>query len=231
MLRWFVALLALANVLFWVWSEGWLVGALGLGPTPQREPGRLAQQVEADSIRVLTPEAARAALAAASAAAGSRETTQASARATLQCLEAGPFTAATLPVAEAALAAALPGREWVRASREIGAQFAVFLGPFAARDALQKKEAELKALTLAYETVSLPGERDSGLALGRYDTRASADDALEGYVRRGVQAARVVQLREAATEWRLRVENAPSSLAEQLRALSLPGGAFAACAS
>jgi hypothetical protein len=50
-------------------------------------------------------------------------------------------------------------------------------------------------------------------------------------VRRGVQAARVVQLREAATEWRLRVENAPSSLAEQLRALSLPGGAFAACAS
>jgi hypothetical protein len=231
MLRWLVALLALANLLFWVWNEGWLLSAVGLGPMPQREPGRLAQQVQADSIRVLPPEAARAALAAASAAVAARDATVAAQRSSLQCLEAGPFTAATLPAAEQALAAALPGHEWVRASREVGPQFAVFIGPLAGRDAIQKKEGELRTLKLAYETLVAPGDHDSGLSLGRFDSRPAAEKALEGYASRGVRTARVIALREAGTEWRLRVDNAPPPMAEQLRALSVPGGAsFAACA-
>ena len=55
MLRWFVLALLLANLAFWAWSEGWFVAPLGMGPAVQREPARLARQVQPDSIRVLSP--------------------------------------------------------------------------------------------------------------------------------------------------------------------------------
>jgi hypothetical protein len=221
MLRWFVLALAAANLAYWAWSAGWLLGPLGWGPTPQREPGRLAQQIEPQALRVLGTAEAAAALAAASAAR----------QGGLQCLEAGPWTAAALDAAEQALAAVLPERGWIRASRELTAQFSVVIGPIAGREAMQKKEAELKALRVTFEETRLPGERDPGLALGRFETRAAADAELENLTRRGVRTARVLATREAQTEWRLRIDNASPALAAQLRALSLPGGAtFAACA-
>jgi hypothetical protein len=70
MLRWFVLALLLANLAFWAWSEGWFVAPLGMGPAVQREPARLARQVQPDSIRVLSPDAVRAAIAGAAIAAG-----------------------------------------------------------------------------------------------------------------------------------------------------------------
>lgn len=224
MLRWFVLVLLLANLAFWAWSEGWFVAPLGMGPAVQREPTRLAQQVQPDSIRVLPPEAVKAALAGVASA-----PTPAPA---LKCLEAGPFAPAALERAEQVLASAVPGGGWIRASREIGAQYAVYIGPLAGREALQKKTAELRALKVTFEEVKPPGEAESGLALGRYDTRAEASSALETLARRGVRTARVVVMREASTEWRLRVDNAGAALAEQLRVLALPGAlSFNPCAA
>jgi hypothetical protein len=224
MLRWSVLVLLLANLAFWAWSEGWFVAPLGMGPAVQREPARLTQQIQPDSIRVLSPEAVKAALAGAASAP--------TPGAALKCLEAGPFAPAALESAEQVLASAAPGSGWIRASREIGAQYAVYIGPLAGREALQKKTAELRALKVAFEEVRPPGEPDGGLALGRYDTRAEATSALETLARRGVRTARVVVMREASTEWRLRVDNAGAALAEQLRALALPGAlTFTPCAA
>lgn len=222
MLRWIVVALVAANLGYWAWAAGWLSGPLGWGPMPQREPYRLDQQINPQALRVLGPGEAAAALAAASAA------RQASA----QCLEAGPFTATVLETAEQALAAVLPERGWIRASREVGAQFSVVIGPLAGRDAVQKKEAELKSLRVSYEEARLPGDRDLSLALGRFDSRAAAEAELESLTKRGVRTARVATTREAGTEWRLRLDSASPSLAAQLRSLSLPGGsAFAPCAN
>lgn len=99
MLRALVVLLLAANlgVLAWTrgwWPQGWL-------PPPadgahQREPGRLAAQVQPESIELLDEPAARRLSAA-------------------LCLQAGPFTAAQWPAAEAAAASAgLAAGSWQR---------------------------------------------------------------------------------------------------------------------
>ena len=222
MLRWLVVALIAANLGYWAWTAGWLSGPLGWGPMPQREPDRLDRQINPQALRVLGPGEAAAALAAASAAR----------QASSQCLEAGPFTVSALESAEQALAAVIPERGWIRAGRELGAQFGVVIGPLAGRDAVQKKEAELKSLRVSYEETRLPGDRDPSLALGRFDSRAAAEAELESLTKRGVRTARVATTREAGTEWRLRLDSASPSLAAQLRGLSLPGGgAFAPCAN
>ncbi|HET9823433.1 MAG TPA: SPOR domain-containing protein [Burkholderiaceae bacterium] len=222
MLRWLVVALVAANLGYWAWSAGWLNGPLGWGPAAQREPDRLAQQINPQALRVLGPGEAAAALAAASAA---RQTSA-------QCLEAGPFTASALEGAEQALASLLPERGWIRASRELGAQFGVVIGPLVGRDAVQKKEAELKALRVAYEEARLPGEREPALVLARFDARSAAEAELDNLAKRGVRTARVAATREAGVEWRLRLDNASPALAAQLRALSLPGGSvFGPCAN
>ena len=102
MLRALVLALIVANLAFWAWSEG-VFSVLGLAPTQERDPGRLALQVRPDAVRVLS--------AAAPATAPGR--------AALQCLEAGPFVAAEIEAAERALAAlALPEGSWQRGSHE-----------------------------------------------------------------------------------------------------------------
>ncbi|HET9978780.1 MAG TPA: SPOR domain-containing protein [Burkholderiaceae bacterium] len=234
MLRWVVLVLVVANLGFWAWSQGWLAGPFGLGPAVQTESHRPAQQVRPDVVRVLPPPAASAALTQAAAAAAAAERTAVEQAAAAQpaaqvCLEAGPYTSAALDAVEQALAAVLPARGWVRASREVGASYVVFIGPMASAESVKKKGDELRGLKLAFDELRLPGAREAGLALGRYETRAAANAALDAFANRGVRTARVVVAREAGTEWRLRIDNAAPALAEQLRALKLPEGAFATC--
>ena len=232
MLRALVVLLVLANLVFWAWTEG-LLAPLGLAPTSQRNPARLALQVQPEAVRVLPPEAARAALAAATEVASTTP-----ARGALQCLEAGPFSAAAIVAAEQALAAAaLPAGSWVRAPHEGAPQYAIVLGPFGNREALQKKQDELERLRLPVEAVDLPGDGagatpQPGCALGRHASRAAADAALAALNLRGVRTARVTLLKPAPGESRLRVAHATPALAEQLRALSgaALGAGFVPCA-
>jgi len=104
MLRWAVALLLVANVVFFAWSQGWLDSLTGVRAGGDREPERLAQQVRPDVVRVLTPQAVAAAASAAQAG--------------LACLEAGPFDDNAIAAAEAALSAILPSGTWSRVTGE-----------------------------------------------------------------------------------------------------------------
>ena len=65
MLRALLALLLLANLLFFGWAGGWLAPAFPAPGAGDREPGRLAAQVAPERVTVLAPAAASAALAAA----------------------------------------------------------------------------------------------------------------------------------------------------------------------
>lgn len=60
-MRGLLALLVAANVLFFVWAQGWLVSVLPPLPLPPslagREPERLQRQVRPESITVLSPKA------------------------------------------------------------------------------------------------------------------------------------------------------------------------------
>ena len=99
-MRALVALLLLANLAFLALSRGWLQPWVGLSTQHEREPQRLAAQVEPSSVRVLPAAAASAAVA------------------TL-CLQAGPFDATQIEAAESALAALPPG-SWRRVPVEDG---------------------------------------------------------------------------------------------------------------
>jgi hypothetical protein len=88
LLRWFVALALVANLGYAAWSLGWLA-PFGLAPATQREPGRLARQLNPSAVRILSPAAAAAALAEAAAS--------------------SPTVGPQVPLAPAVAASAAPG--------------------------------------------------------------------------------------------------------------------------
>ena len=58
MLRFLVLVLLLANGAYFAWSQGFL-RTQGLGPLQESEPQRLAQQIQPEAVRILTPEETR----------------------------------------------------------------------------------------------------------------------------------------------------------------------------
>lgn len=264
MLRWAVLALLLANGLFWAWSQGWLGVTPGPQREPWRMEQQVradsVRLLPPDSVPPAT--AASAALAAASAAsaasapfgapssapssapagaasgalapASAALAASAAVKAALACFESPPLEPAALLATEQALVAVLPARGWIRASRETPPQHAVVVGPLGGRDAVQKKREELTRLRVGAEEVRLPGDAGTGLALGRYETPAAAQAALDGFAQRGVRTARVLLLRGAGTETRLRIENVTPVQADALRAFRAPSlgtGGLVACAS
>lgn len=239
MLRAVVLVLLLANLGFWAWRSGALDG-IGLGPTRERDPTRLAQQVQPDAVRVVPAATAAATLLAANASRSSAAPASAAVAAapeTTQCLEAGPFAPGAIDAAEQALAAAgLPAGRWRRSNQASAAQYAVVLGPFNSPEGLQTKREEIGRLKLPFEAVELPGKSSgdaaqTGLALARYDSRSAAEAGLASFSKRGVRTARVATLRAAGSESRLRIDSASPALAEQLRVLSSAalGAGFSPC--
>ena len=221
MLRLLALLLLLANALFFAWSERWFDPLLGASAR-EREPERVARQLQPDAVKLLPPEAASAALADAVAAAAR------AAQGT--CMEAGPFTDADIGAAEQLLAD-LPAGSWHRISVDLPGTWLVYMGRYPTREALQKKTEELRRLKVAFEEVKSPAGLDNGLSLGRFSTAEEANAALAAVGSRGVRSARVVQAAPPRVQHRLRVERATTAVAAQIIAMpqaTLAGG-FETC--
>jgi len=204
MLRATVALLVVANLLFFAWTRGWI----GTPPSHgEREPERLQQQVRPELVKLYAgPKASSAAAANA-----------------LVCLEAGPFSEADAGVAEAALlAAGVPANAYARRQVEQPPVFLVYMGRFADAPAQRAKEDELRRLKLAFDEVRTPPELAPGLALSRHDSRESADTALIALAQRGVRSARVVALPAAPAQHWLRAERVDNTLRARIVALRQP---------
>ncbi len=101
MLRIVVLVLVLLNSAYFAWSQGWLL-SLGYGPTQQREPQRLSQQIRPEAL-VLVP---------------SQGTSSSVARAA-ECLQAGVFNEGQSQALRAALAD-WPADAWVLEKSEDG---------------------------------------------------------------------------------------------------------------
>jgi len=217
MMRAVVALLLVANVVFFAWSRGWLDTVAGVRATGDREPERLARQVHPEVVRILTPQA----VAAAASAAESR----------LACLEAGPFDDAAVGAAEAALATTLPSGTWARASTERPSGWIVYVGRFPSREAMQRREEELARQGVDAQALRHVPELEPGLELARFRERDEAGLALADLARRGVQGGRLVQLRALPTVHMLRVDRADPDLATKVAGLRLDalGGGFHPC--
>ena len=218
MLRALIVALILANAAFFAWTQGWLDNAVGVRATGDREPERLLRQVRPETIRILPPNGS------------------ADASAPGACLEAGPFAAAEVAAVEGALRSALPnapGASWSSVKTEQAGAWIVYMGPYPARDVLNRKQEELGRRNLPFEEVHSPAALEPGLSLGRFDERARADKALEQFTQQGIRSAKVVEITAPVSTYRLRVEQADAALANRLGALkteALLGKGFAPCA-
>ncbi|MCW5635037.1 MAG: hypothetical protein KIT17_17010 [Rubrivivax sp.] len=107
-MRTLLLLLLLANAAVYAWSHGWLEPMFVSPASAEREPARLAAQVNPDSVKVLPPgPASEVAEAAQRAAAAARA-----------CLEVGPFGLVDAAAAEAQLeSAGVPAGAWEREMR------------------------------------------------------------------------------------------------------------------
>lgn len=231
MLQRIVLLLIVANLLFFAWTRGWLDELTGLRAHPEREPERLARQVRPELVVILPPGASSPAASAPASAAS-----PASAPSRTSCLEAGPFATGASVSAMAVLQALqppLPAGSWTEVKSERPGSWMVYMGRFPNREALAKKEEELRRARASYETLNAPPELALGFSFGRFDERAAAQRSLEQLNQRGIRSARVVELAAPSTLHMLRAEYADAALAAQLAAIRSPalGRGFVACGS
>ena len=217
MLRTLVLLLALANVLTWAYTQGFL-GFLNLAPTSQREPERLAQQVEPERLRLL-PRAGAAPNTRPDAAPtpppqGNGPVGEPAAAAVTPVTPTGPATAcwqvsgynaAQTIVLNAALQGLrdLAGR-WTLSEGLLPARWIVYLGPLPNAEVLQRRRAELRQAGVDHRDVQIPN-LGPGLALGTFSNEEGARQALRQIARAGVNGARVVQERPDSRVFTLRL--------------------------
>ncbi|MFM2065099.1 MAG: hypothetical protein RLZZ584_8 [Pseudomonadota bacterium] len=213
MLRALAVLLLVANLAVFGWTQGWLVGLIGQGPDSDREPRRLAAQVNADSIKVINPA------------------TLARLQNQTVCLEAGPFSQAELVQIDSLARSALPEGSWSLLTREKPGSWLIYMGKFPNREAMQRKADELKRLNVAFEELRGPAELLPGLGMGRFGRSDEAQESLRRLVERRVRSAKVVQLVAPSVSHHLRVPKADAALQASAASLrdQLLGKPFGAC--
>jgi hypothetical protein len=225
-----VALLVVANLVFWAWSQGWLDGTSGGRASGQREPDRLARQVNPERMRILDP---------ADVQAGARTSAPVPVDVPIACLQLGPFSGPQLAAAEAALRAAvpeLPAERVARVSADLPGQWVIYMGRFPSPEALQEKREELRRRNLAFEEMFERADLVPGLVLGRFNSRAEAEAArARMQEQQNVQTARVISLAGdgPSAPQILRVDRVDAAMQARLSALAEPafnGRSFETCA-
>lgn len=134
-MRALVALLLIANLAWLALARGWLQPWVGLSQAHEREPQRIAAQIQPETVRVVR-------LASPSAAA-----------ATTVCLQAGPFDEGQLAAVEQALGT-LPAGSWQRVQEPGGAETAAAVP--AARQIVRIERAD-DSLRRQADALHLPG--------------------------------------------------------------------------
>jgi len=222
-LRALVAVLLLANVAFFAWTSGWLDSVAGARAIGDREPERLARQVSPEIVRILPTSAGTPALASDSTEAMSDQPA---------CFEAGPFNDADLTAAQSAVQSVLPAGSWTSVKTDHPSVWIVYMGKYANRESLNRKEDELKRRKLDFEEVLDHPTLALGISLGRYDDRPSAGKAIEQFEKQGIHTARVAELSPASTTQMLRVEKADAAVSAQVASLKSDalGKGFTPCA-
>lgn len=216
MLRLLVLLLALANVAYFAWSQGALA-PLGMAPSVQTEPQRLATQIRPEAIRLLTANEARQ-LETSGSAARPANGASATAETAAECLQAGLFNEQQTTALRASLEKALPAGSWQLESSTEPARWIVYMGKYSSEEALAKKRNELRQRGVAFRAVNNEALAP-GLALASFALQADADQELARVASKGVRTARVVQERAEARGQLLKLAAVDAALRAQLDTL------------
>lgn len=214
MLRALIVLLLLANLGFWAWHHEGVAQALGLPRHSDREPERLARQINPQALRLV-------AAAPASAAAGPG---------VAPCMETPALTAdAAAALARALRQAGLAAERWTELRRETGGRWAVVWGRDEPAARLQRRLAQLPELKLAGAE---PLIADNNLQLGRFPSAEAAERQLAAWREQGLRGAQVLTLDPPRTEVRLRAESLDATGWTALKAATPASGpSWAACAT
>jgi hypothetical protein len=207
-MRLVVLLLVLANAGYLAWTQGWLA-SYGLAPVQQREPQRVAEQINPSAIRVLPPDEARRVEAAASQAAAP----------SVSCLASSLLNEASGRGLRSVLESGWPAGAWVFEPSVESARWIVYMGKYPNADAVARKKAELRQLGLSFQPLLNPA-MEPGLSLGTYGTQAEANAQLNALTRRGVRTARVVQERQEVRGELLRLPAVDEALRARLEELT-----------
>jgi hypothetical protein len=207
MLRLFALVLLLANGLFFAWNHELLRG-LGLGPTLQGEPQRLAQQIRPDVLELLTPGEFKRI----------EEQIKAEQERT-ECLQAGLFDATQGQTLRQMLEQQLPAGSWVLQEKPITARWIIYVGKYTNPEMLAKKRSEVAAMNLKTENL-LNAALEPGFSLGAFEAKADADSALARMGARRLSTARVVQERAPSTAYQLVLPKVGAALKPKLLPLA-----------
>lgn len=212
-MRFLVVFLLVANLAFFAWSRGLLDVIPGVSSLGDREPERLLREQRPDAVKV----------APASAVKGAANTTA--------CLESGPYSPGDASYAEVAISSIVPPGVWTNLRQERAGQWVVYLGPFADKESLARKEVEVKRTKVSFDVVKERGDLDYGFVLGRFSQLSEANAALEQLSPQAVlRNAHVVNLVQPATVHVLRIEAASAALGQRLAGLNVSAvKPFAAC--
>jgi len=220
-LRLIVLLLMLLNMGYFAWSEGWL-RAYGWAPVQQREPERLAQQINPQALTVLPQSAATGALGAVSAPAHPIQLSSApEALASLPvrtCLQSNPLEAVQANVLRPVLQSQFEPDAWQLEERLPPSRWMLYMGKFANKAEQAKKRTQLIKLKVAFDAVEV-AELEPGFSLGVFPTQKAAGVALAAMSQRGVRTARLVQVQDASPTYRLQLKAADPAQ-DSVRALS-----------
>ena len=203
MLRLAVIALLLANAGYYAYTQGWLRSA-GLVTPEQAEPQRLQQQIRPETLKVLRAQGAtnNPTPPPAPAAAPAADTTAAAPADAGECLQAGIFDEKQATALRTA-AASLPQGSWTLEPTPITGRWMIYMGRFDDQDTLDKKRAELRARKVDFDRAG--GTLELGLSLGRFSTEEAAQRGLTALNAQGVRTARVIQERQAATGFILKL--------------------------
>lgn len=175
-MRVLVFLLILANLLFFVWTQGYF------GSSASPDALRVQQQLLADQISIVSRGEPPAAIKAASA-----EPAVAS-----SCLEWPDLTVADAERLESLLAEKFPAFKAARRSVPVNASYWVFIPPSANKQLADKKAAELKKLGVPeFFVIPDAGPNQLAISLGIFSSEEAAKQRLEELRAIGVKSARV----------------------------------------
>jgi len=205
MLRLIVLLLLLANGGFFAWSQGLLL-PWGVGPTQQSEPQRLRQQIQPETVRLLSPQEL-----------SQLQAQLAQAPRPPECLQTPALDAAQVAPVRSALEP-WPAGSWRLDAVTEPARWIVYMGKYPSPEQVARKRAELRQLGISFEALTNP-ELEPGLSLGSYPTEVAAMEQMEALAAKGVRTARVVQERPQQNGQRLTLPAVDDALRPRLDAL------------
>ena len=245
MLRLMVLVLLLLNVGLYARGQGWLL-AYGWGPTPQREPQRLAQQIRPEALLILpgaavsapavpvAPAPPEAPALAASESAAPQPTpapqTAASAPVSTACWQVADIEPAQVEALRALLRVNFSEGVWVLDESGLPERWMVYMGKFTDPQELAKKREQLTELKVKFSVIN-SAAWGPGVSLGVFSSQEGANTALQDVVRQGVRSARVVRERPSSQRYRLRlpaISQADQPALDAIRA-ALPGKTLETC--